>query len=595
MSVVPVPLAGSRDSRSGSRSSAGQAFHPAIKTRAGEISGIGSQAARVPIVPRPSLVGRLMLSDEPLVVISAPAGYGKTTLLHQWAAVDERPFAWVGLSGSDNDPARLAEHLEQALLATGALCRRRLVLSTTLERAGTDVRWGVGSHPTEIAAVVPALSPVVIVLDDSQELTDPTATALLETTLDCLPQASRLVFAGRARPRLPLGHLQVQGRVLRMGPEDLSLAPEDGARLIEATGLRVNRRSEAKLLEVTEGWPAGLALAARSLRSGRDPDLDARNFDGSDVAVAEYLDEVLDQLDQASLDFLTETSVLERFSPGLCDAVRQRGGSAAIIKSLERWNVFLVPLDRAGQWYRYHKLFAGYLQARRRHTLGRDDAALHARASRWWEHEGDLDAAARHAYASGDLHRFEEIVWFAAPNFLASDRLPDLAAWLRLPTSEQVASSPPIALAAAWMRSVHDAAETGTLTANLAHTASSSLPDGTPVRAGLALLRATTAERGLSRAIADAASAYDAIENHSPWKAFACLFAGTALRLQGHRDHAEEALHEGYDRAALTMPALAAACLVQLAWVAMDEGEWEQARSYGARGPGLCRVVRTWP
>ncbi len=133
------------------------------------------------------------------------------------------------------------------------------------------------------------------------------------------------------------------------------------------------------------------------------------------------------------------------------------------------------------------------------------------------------------------------------------------------------------------MSAVHNAAETGTLTANLVHTASSSLPDGTPVRAGLALLRATTAERGLSRAIADAASAYDAIENHSPWKAFACLFAGTALRLQGHRDHAEEALHESYDRAALTMPALAAACLVQLAWVAMDEGEWEQARSYAAR------------
>ncbi len=371
MSVGPASLARSRDSRSGSRSSAGQAFHPAIKTRAGEISGIGSQSARVPIVPRPSLVGRLMLSDEPLVVISAPAGYGKTTLLHQWAAMDERPFAWVGLSASDNDPARLAEHLKQALLAAGALCRRRLVLSTTLDRPGAEALWSVVSHPTEIAAVVPALSPVVIVLDDSQELTDPTATALLETTLDCLPQASRLVFAGRARPRLPLGHLQVQGRVLRVGPEDLSLAPEDGARLIEAVGLRVNRRSQAKLLEVTEGWPAGLALAATSLRSRRDPDLDARNFDGSDLAMAEYLDEVLDQLDQASLDFLTETSVLERFSPALCDAVRQRDGSAAIIKSLERSNVFLVPLDRRGEWYRYHKLFAGYLQARRRHTLGR--------------------------------------------------------------------------------------------------------------------------------------------------------------------------------------------------------------------------------
>ena len=536
------------------------------------------------LIARPSLVERLIESDAPLVVICAPAGYGKTTLVRQWAEEDERPFAWLKTSDDDNDPELLAEHLTRALFAAGVTRSRRLQPSLALARRG------VGTTQTDLAAIVPVSGPVVTVLDEAEKLGDPRALAVLERLVDLLPAGSTLALASRLRPALGLGRLRAEDRVLEVGLEDLTLEARDGAHLVETAGLRLSAKSAAVLVERAEGWPAGLALAARSLRGRRDAGREALRFNGDERAVAQYLAEILDGLNQTCIDFLIDTSVLERFCPALCDAVRQRNDSAQIIKTLETANVFLVPLDRTGDWYRYHRFFAAFLRGECRRRRGDSGALLHDRASRWWERHGDPDSAVRHAYAGGDLDRFERLVWSATPSYLTSNHVGELAAWLELPTREQVAARPSLSIATAWLTALN-AGETEALTANLAGSDDARLSDGTPLRAELALLGAASAKRGVAQALVDAMSAYETIDGRSPWKAFACLFAGTALRLNERSLQAEAVLHEGCNRSAMAMPALAASCLAQLAWLAFDEGDWERAGSCAGRARAALELA----
>jgi len=516
------------------------------------------------------LVQRLLDSNQPLVVVAAPAGYGKTTLLRQWEMADERPFAWTRLRPDDCDPDVLAEHVTRALLVAGALTKRRSKPSVTLARPR-------GASQMELATAMAISGPVVIVLDDAQDLRGRPAQVMLEGLLDSLTPGSRLVIAGRVKPKLRLARLRADDKLLEVGAEHLALQPPEAARLIEAAGLHLTAKGAVTLAERTEGWAAGLTLAAKALRGRPDAEVAARRFGGDDRAVSGYLAETVDGLGKGAIDFLLETSVLERFCAGLCDAVRQRHDSARIIEALEKANAFIVPLDQTGNWYRYHRLFAGFLRAERRRRLGDDDTLLHARASHWWEQHGNRDGAVRHAFASGDLDRFETLVWSALPFVLNNDQRGDLSSWLGLPSTDQVISRPATALASSWLKIALDGGPVGPLIANLNDRPGTTLPDGTPVRVVVALLRCTDTRDGLTSALTAAAGAYEALANHNPWKAFACLSMGRALRLLGQADQARAFLAEGHDRSAMTMPALAAACLVQLAWAAMERSDWEQA------------------
>jgi LuxR family transcriptional regulator, maltose regulon positive regulatory protein len=544
---------------------------------AGAIAAKGGLRPTAVKMARPLLLERLLASEVPLVVVCAPAGYGKTALLNEWEANDARPFAWVRASGDDNDPDVLAEHAARALLVAGVLGERRAKPSVTL--AGR----AAGTAQTDLAATLATADPVVMVFDDAQELVNPRALSLLARLLRQLPNGSNLVLAGRAKPVIGLARLRAESLVLEIGADDLALGPEEAAQLVRVAGPRLSPQAAAVLIERAEGWPVGLALAARSLRSRPDPESDALRFDGDDQDVAEYLEEVVDGTRQELVDFLVETSILERFCAPLCDAVRQRDDSSRVIKALEKANMFIVPLDRTGDWYRYHHLFSAYLQAERRRRLGDNDAALHARASHWWEQRGQLDGAVRHAYASGDFDRFEALVWFATPVYLNNDHIGDLEAWLGLPTPGQVTARPSLALATAWLALALNAGETGPLTAHLADKPDVVLADGMALGTALALFKGATSERRLTDAWANASRAYDAIGTQDPWKAFACLFIGTALRLLGRARQAKATLQEGHDRSAITMPALAASCLVQLAWSAIDEGDPVQAQSNACR------------
>ena len=536
------------------------------------------------LIARASLVERLIESEAPLVVICAPAGYGKTTLVRQWAAEDERPFAWLKPSEDDNDQELLADRLTRALFAADVISNRPLQPSLTLARRGA------GTTQTDLAAIVSVLAPVVIVLDDAEKQAGPLGLAVLARLVAHLPVGSTLALACRVRPALGLGRLRAEDRVLEIGMHDLALEARDGAHLVETAGLRLSAKSTAALVERAEGWPAGLALAARSLRGRRDAEREARRFNGDERPVAQYLGEILDGLSPTCVDFLIDTAVLERLCPALCDAVRQRGDSAQIIKALETANVFLVPLDHTGDWYRYHRFFAAFLRGECRRRGDDVGALLHARASRWWERHGDRDSAVRHAYAGGDLDRFERLVWSATPSYLTNSHTHELAAWLELPTPEQVAASPSLSIATAWLTAL-DADETEALTANLAGSDDDRLSDGTPLRAELALLSAVTAKKGLAQALVDATFAYEAIDSRSPWKAFACLFAGIALRHHERALQAEAVLQEGYNRSAIAMPALASSCLVQLAWLAIDAGDWEGADACVGRARAALEVA----
>ena len=397
---------------------------------------------------RPHLVGQLTGSNEPLVVFSAPAGYGKTTLIRQWAASDDRPFAWVPLGAEDNDPDVLAEHMTRALLIAGVLSERRVKPSVTLAK-----RRG-GNSQIELAAALSVSAPVVIVLDDAQELVSRPAFAMVGRLVDWLTAGSRLVIAGRVKPSMRLAHFRAAHRLQQIGPDHLAFEPRESACLVEATGLRLSAKGTAALVEQAEGWPTGLALAAESLHGRPDPESAARHFNGDDRAVAEYLAEVLDGVGPKVVDFLLDTSVLDRFCAALCDAVRQSKNSSRIIEFLEKANLFVVPLDSTGQWYRYHHLFASFLRSERRRRRVDNEDVLHARASHWWEQQDGRDSAVRHAFVSGDLVRFETLVWSAVPVYLNDEHLGDLAAWLELPSLEQVTSTPAIVSATAWLTAV---------------------------------------------------------------------------------------------------------------------------------------------
>jgi LuxR family maltose regulon positive regulatory protein len=320
-----------------------------------------------------------------------------------------------------------------------------------------------------------------------------------------------------------------------------------------------------------------LYLAAVAVGSQGNAEQAAQRFTGGDRVVAGYLREILDSMEPAVVEFLVRTCVLERLSAGLCDAVRGGRDSAAVLEGLRRSGLFVVALDRTGDWYRFQRLFQDLLRAELRQRFSDEQPVLHRRASLWWEAHGDLDAAVRHAYAAGDLDRFAGLVWSATPTYLASSRLPDLVAWMGLPSPQQIASSAPLSLAAAWLNLTHRT-NLDQLRDDVRH-----LGDRSGFDADLKLLRATRGQEGVESMVADASSAYELADPRSPWKGMACLLAGAGLRLHDHRLEAAKALDEGFYRTESDMPEVAALCATELSWLSIDEDDWESAEAHAHR------------
>src|SRR6266566_2954151 len=354
-------------------------------------------------VPRPRLAAAL---DEglarQLVLVCAPAGSGKTVLLADWAGRDGRLVAWLSLDAADNDPARFWRHVVAALdrVRPGIAERAGSLLGPP---APPSFEGLVTALVNELAAQ-PAGDEVLLVVDDYHLIEAQPVHASLEFLVEHLPPGLDLVVASRADPPLPLPRLRAGGRLAELRAADLRFTAEEAAALLrEATGAELPGEAVAALAARTEGWAAGLQLAALSLRGQADPAGFVAAFSGSHRYVLDYLtEEVLERQGEQLRGFLLETSVLDRLSGALCDAVTGRTDGQAMLEQVERAGLFLVPLDEVRGWWRYHHLFADLLQARLQQERPGRVPALHRNAAAWCEERGLADDAVRHALAAGE-------------------------------------------------------------------------------------------------------------------------------------------------------------------------------------------------
>ena len=331
--------------------------------------------------------------------VAAPAGYGKTTLLSQWAESNDQAFAWVSVDEADNDPKVLLSYIAEALDAVEPIGER---VFDALAAAASSVPGSV--VPRLASAFSSMISPIVLVLDDVHLLRNSECRAALSVLADHVPDGSRLALAGRAGPPLRIARLRAEGKILEIGPNDLAFACEEASSLLREADVALGDDEVAELHQRTEGWPAGLYLAALYLREGGPLANAAVSFGGDDRLVSEYMkSEFLSRISLRQRAFLTRTAVLERMCGPLCDAVLDVAGSAAVLADLAGSNVLLVPLDRRGEWYRYHHLFRDMLLA----ELGRREPGLmpvlRRRAAGWSLDNGMPEEALEYCMAAGDV------------------------------------------------------------------------------------------------------------------------------------------------------------------------------------------------
>ena len=392
---------------------------------------------------RPRLSERLSRGAESaLTLVSAPAGFGKTTLLAEWlavAAADGRSVAWLSLDQRDNDPALFWTYLVAALntgmpgVGAGAL--------SLLQPPQPPSEAGLVTLLNDLDAIS---NDVVLVLDDYHVIDARDVQDGMAFLLEHLPPQIHLVIASRADPPLPLARLRGRGELAEIRAADLRFTPgEAAAYLNEVMGLVLTAADVAALEGRTEGWIAALQLAALSMQGREDTAAFIDGFAGDDRYIVDFLaEEVLQRQPEHVQHFLLQTSILDRLSGPLCDAVTGQDGGKAKLTALERGNLFLVPLDDRRRWYRYHQLFADVLHARLVDEQPDDVPELHRRASGWLEQNGERSEAIRHALAAQDFERAADLVELAIPAMRRSRQEATVLGWLELLPDEVVRVRP---------------------------------------------------------------------------------------------------------------------------------------------------------
>ena len=368
------------------------------------------------LTPRPRLMQRLnLVTESALTLVSAPAGFGKTTLLAEWLAAapaDKYPAAWLSLDQRDNDPGVFWPYLVAAFdrAAPGVAASARSLLQ---------------SHQPPIEAVLDTLlndldtipNDVVLVLDDYHVIETREIQDGMAHLLEHLPPQVHLVLACRADPALPLARLRGRGELVEIRAADLRFTPDEAAAYLNGVmGLELTASDVAALETRTEGWITAIQLAALSMQGRDDITGFIAGFAGDDRYIVDYLvEEVLQRQPEHLRNFLLQTSILSRLNGSLCDAVTGQNGGKATLEAIERGNLFLVPLDDRRHWYRYHHLFADVLRARLLDEQADDLPDLHRRASLWYEQNGDPSEAIRHAMAGNDFDRAADLIELALP------------------------------------------------------------------------------------------------------------------------------------------------------------------------------------
>lgn len=410
-------------------------------------------ALRTHRVPRPRLTQRLEAGAAgPLTLISAPAGFGKSTLLSEWIHASGRSVAWVSLDEGDNDLVRFLCYAVTALqklhpgLGDDAL--------TTLRHAQSPDAVALEPVLTGLLNEIHALGQdLVLVLDDYHVIETPAIHQALQFLLDRLPPRMHGVVATRVDPPFNLSRLRARGQLTELRARDLRFTPQEAADFLnQAMGLALSAEDVEALEERTEGWAVGLQMAALSLQGRQDVERFIGDFTGSHRFVLDYLtDEVLSRQPEPVREFLLRSSVLSRLSAPLCEALTGRDDAQDILERLDAANLFLIPLDDTRTWYRYHHLFGTLLRHQLERQAGRPAvAALHERASQWYSDHGHPEDALEHALAAGAMDRATELVTeHALPRLMRADA-GTVIRWIRSLPAEWLERRPKLRLSYAW-------------------------------------------------------------------------------------------------------------------------------------------------
>ncbi len=555
---------------------------------------VGSRAATSPVFefgwslfdakfsvppPRPHTVSRIDLIEAArsshcrVVGVTAPAGYGKSTFLAEWARAEDRPVAWVSLDRFDDDPALLLTSLASAISRIGVGSPDLLA-----DMGSLDVSVPGRAAPRLAAAIRASPVPFVLMLDDLHELRSPACQDVLGLLTSAIPRGSQLAAASRSeQPHLP--RLRASGNVLEFGARDLALDAAGAEQIFANAEVRLTPELAAALAERTEGWPVGLYLAAVISKESGDQ---APAITGDDRYVTDYLyNEALVNEPDDMQRFLRRTAVLDQLSGSICDAVLGSSGAAGYLRRLEASSLFLLPLDRRRHWYRYHALFREFLLG----ELGRTEpdviTTLHQRAADWYESNGSPALAVEHLLSTTDWDRTVRLVSrLTLPTYMAG-QLSAVKRWHAAIGDANIERYPPLAVLACWVNLL-----TGDTTKALrwaAYVDGASFEvvpeDGTgSFNSTRALLRAAMCATGPEPMMASAAFAVDQEPVWSPYRDTAFWLLAEAHLLAGHLDEAR----------ALFAEASAAAgpfgnsdtiliCESQLASLAMDRGDWQEA------------------
>jgi LuxR family maltose regulon positive regulatory protein len=519
------------------------------------------------IVGRTALVDALLASRASVVAIVAPPGYGKTTLMAQWAQRLAPRVAWVSCDDSDNDPATLWTAIIAAL---HRLAPVNGAASDLLARAGGDL----AVVPELVSALAEVDSPVVVMLDHVEAIRNQECWAALAEFAFRLPRGWRLAFGSRDAVPIPISRLRIQGRMLEIGVEELAMTPSEARHLVAGAAVEVTDSEADALVRQTEGWPAGLYLAALALKAGTSAK--GFTFTGDDRLMRDYLrSELLARVSIADREFLTQTSILDRMSGPLCDAVLGGAGSARTLEELEVRNLLVVPLDRRGQWYRYHHLLRDLLHSElltRDLTQVRD---LHGRASAWFAANGMAEQAIGHAQAAGDAEQVARLVLDVMQPLWAGGRVETVRSWMEWLSEHPPAEFyPAIAAHGSLISALLGRAAEAERWAAAAESvpATGVLPDGSTEEATLAYLRAILARDGSAAARRDAADALAGLSPISPYRASMVHTIGLSLLLEDDLDGADAAFAEAHDLGADTLP-VAALALAERHLVAVARGD----------------------
>jgi LuxR family transcriptional regulator, maltose regulon positive regulatory protein len=499
-------------------------------------SKLNAPWARPGLTVRAGVVDRLLDSRAPVTTVVAPAGYGKTTLLSQWFERIPDRTAWVSLDAHDNDPAVLLGYLATAL--------------DRIEPINPGIMGSLASPgmfassrtlPLMASMLSSRRSDSMLFIDHVEAIESQSSADLITELVLHLPPGQRVALASRREPPLPMPRLRAQAAVVEIGVDDLRMDTTEATSLLAAAGVRFSDAEFAILMHHTEGWPVGLYLAALAVMAN-GPGGPRIPFSGDDRLIADYLQsEILVHLAQSTSSFLRRTSVLDRLSAPLCDAVLGSGESGRILAALEQSNLLLVPLDRNRRWYRYHGLFKDLLAAELERTEPELIPLLHDRAATWMETNGMLDAALDHAQSAGDGERAARLFAMVGQRTYATGRLNTAIRWRGWFHDQGIEHHhPQVAMLGAFSDLLLGRACDAERAAVIARSGSieGPMPDGSPLEAWVLVLDAALCRRGVAQMRADAERAQALLAPSSPWVGPALFLDGLAHLLDGDYDGA---------------------------------------------------------